>query len=131
MKKLYVFKLGSESKGFIPSRRSFEELRQQLNNCILNGGDVNVLLTNPFLKIEIVDVPDDMKLGVEFDVSWEELEERHREERAGLMRDFELRLAEAREDARIAHVSGDEHIAYLRGELAKAKRPWWMKLFGK
>ena len=118
MKKLYVFKLGSEAKGFIPNKKMFEELKRQLNDCVLNGGDVNVLLTHSFLEIETLDVPDDMKLGTMFDVAWEEMETRHRDEMNRATVAFEGRITEAIDRERA-----------LKAQLAEAQKPWYKRLF--
>jgi hypothetical protein len=49
---LKLFKLGSESKGFIPSRKMFSEFRAQLVQAS-NDPDYN-LVTHPFINIEYV-----------------------------------------------------------------------------
>jgi len=49
---LKIFKLGSESKGFIPSKKMFNEFQQQLINAS-NDPDYN-LITHPFVNIDYV-----------------------------------------------------------------------------
>jgi len=47
---LKIFKLGSESKGFIPSKRMFNEFRFQLINAV-NDPDFNII-THPFVQVD-------------------------------------------------------------------------------
>lgn len=46
---LKIFKLGSEAKGFIPSRKMFNDFRVQLINAV-NDPDFNII-THPFLDV--------------------------------------------------------------------------------
>jgi len=55
MGKLVIFKLGSEQKGFIPSSKMFRQFKRDLAECLKN--DTGVLVTHPFLTVNVVDIP--------------------------------------------------------------------------
>ena len=62
--KLILFKLGSEDKGFIPSRKMFKEFRRMIYDCIEKKKDISLLLSHPFVTIKEVEIPSGASIGI-------------------------------------------------------------------
>ena len=61
--KIMLCKLGSEDKGFIPSKKMFDQFKVALQDAIDKKGDVgSVLLTHPFARFKEVEIPDGAKV---------------------------------------------------------------------
>ena len=62
--KLILFQLGSEDKGFIPSKRMFKEFRVMIQDCVDSKRDINMLLSHPFVTIKELEIPNNASIGI-------------------------------------------------------------------
>lgn len=113
--KLMIFKLGSEDKGFIPSKKMFDEFRKALEEAMKTGDVKNVLLAHPFVRIQEVDVPDNARVVC--------LGDAMEDKDMGHVLDEKLEDMERR--LRLNLEGNVQHI------ISQLPRPWYKKLFGR
>ena len=113
--KIMLCKLGSEDKGFIPSKKMFDQFKTALQDAIDNKGNAgSVLLSHPFITVKEIEVPDGAKVVCVNDVVdegsvWGEKMENIEKRMLGALERQAKDMLEKIEDS----------------------KPWWRKVFSK